>query len=1133
MYHITNSSVLIHPSEGKLVLEQGTAILIDQIPLGVLTFSPNGRVEFINQNFHKLGLLYQFNTSLLNINIFKYNLFPPINIIEDLKAVLNGKPFEKAIKNVKSNNGNFISLIVKGSPIYEGETVSGGIIIIEDLQILSETRKELKLEPKLTDDYINKENIFLIVTDTSGDVKYSAGKENVEQKLLRKEITGKNINEIFNPSTRQKVNESFGMAVQNGEVQFLEIEPSDESISSKFDCIIEPVIGENGFVQIIYLIFKEKPVERKETRPLEEKLNKLHYYEEISQRKDTGFILINNSGKIINWDEHIEKISGIGKYEGEKLINNLFPSLDLNELLKIIGRLDDTNSCELITNIKHENIGLLPVKLDFVKSKEDDTNFIIVCTQLKTDSPIIKQQVLKSTEQTQKPEDLEQPICLIDRIGAIIFTNQAFNSKLEFQEDELYGENFFELLLDEKPDELLDEVSTLKTGERKSFPVKIRNKRNIKIDLSLIFEIARVVNEEPQSFYCYLSKGYGVENKGADKIYQSLFNASNDGMAIESNGRIKIGNNAFAQIFGYETVEELENKNILALVNEDYVPSVLKYFELKKASEKAQEKIEFLAKKKNGTAFYAEFYVIELEENQGQNLLLIAKDITEEKRAQEAVKDSEQKYKNIAENIDDVLYTFERSGNRLLPSFYSAAIEKVTGYSRTEFLSEPRLFLKIIHPDDFHDMKKRLAFLWKSDLQATSEFEFRIINKGGNIVWIRNKINVVRDTEGNIQKVYGLVSDITFNKRAEEELKQSAANLKKLNDAKDRFLSIISHDLRAPFSSILGFTDLLLEDDTLTDIEKQQYITYIQDSSKSMLALVNSMLDWTRLQTGRIKFEPEKINARELIESSISTVTGTALQKGVEIENLVDSSYHLFADKNLILQAFNNLLSNAVKFTKMGDRITITIDTTTAARFINFSIKDTGIGIKPGNLDKLFSIETKFTSEGTAGEKGSGLGLSLVKEIIEKHGGQIEVKSEYGRGTEFIFTLPVASTKILLVDPNKRERMFYSKVLINITTDYAVNIVSNGKEALERIQTSPPALVITEHKMPLMSGYTLVQELIKSGLKEVIPVIVLTDDIDRSAIQEYKELGIEYIFNKPVNLISLKDAIEKSLKRSY
>jgi K+-sensing histidine kinase KdpD len=395
---------------------------------------------------------------------------------------------------------------------------------------------------------------------------------------------------------------------------------------------------------------------------------------------------------------------------------------------------------------------------------------------------------------------------------------------------------------------------------------------------------------------------------------------------------------------------------------------------------------------------------------------------------------------------------------------------------------------------------------------------------------VRNKLNFVRDSENKILKMYGLVSDITFNKRAEQELKESAANLKKLNEAKDRFLSIISHDLRTPFSSILGFTDLLLEDDTLSDFEKKQYISYIQDSSKSMLALVNSLLDWTRLQTGRIKFEPEKIDARGLVDSSIRTVSGNAMKKGVKIQNLVESNHYLFVDKSLALQVFNNLLSNAVKFTKRGDSITISAKPSQVLRFMQFSVKDTGKGIKPDNLNKLFNIETKFTSEGTAGEKGSGLGLSLVKEIILKHGGTIDAKSEYEKGSEFVFSLPIASSKILLVEPNKRDRILYSKILMNITPEYAVSIVANGSEALERIISSPPALVITEHQMPIMSGYNLLRELIKNGLKSTTPLIVLTSKIDRTEVQQYVELGIEHIFTKPVNLRSFKGAIEKSLK---
>jgi CheY-like chemotaxis protein len=256
------------------------------------------------------------------------------------------------------------------------------------------------------------------------------------------------------------------------------------------------------------------------------------------------------------------------------------------------------------------------------------------------------------------------------------------------------------------------------------------------------------------------------------------------------------------------------------------------------------------------------------------------------------------------------------------------------------------------------------------------------------------------------------------------------------------------------------------------------------------------------------------------------------MKKGIKIQNLVDSSHNLFVDKNLALQVFNNLLSNAVKFSKRGDSITIAAQPSSTLRFMQFSVKDTGRGIKPDNLGKLFNVETKFTSEGTAGERGSGLGLSLVKEIIVKHGGTIDVKSEFEKGSEFIFSLPVASAKILLVEPNKRDRILYSKILMNIASDYAVSIVSNGSEALERIISSPPALVITEHQMPVMNGYNLVRELIKNGLKSATPVIVLTSSIERAAHQQYTELGIEHIFTKPVNLRSFKEAIEKSIRKS-
>lgn len=446
-------------------------------------------------------------------------------------------------------------------------------------------------------------------------------------------------------------------------------------------------------------------------------------------------------------------------------------------------------------------------------------------------------------------------------------------------------------------------------------------------------------------------------------------------------------------------------------------------------------------------------------------------------------------------------------------------------------LSDSKLILKIIHPDDFPSIKKKLNSLFKSKIQLSGEFEFRIINKHGNIVWVRNKINLIRDHEGKIQKIYGLVSDISLRKKVEEELTRSTENLIKLNETKDRFISIISHDLRTPFSSILGFTDLLLSDSDLTASEQKQYVEFIRESSKSMLSLVNSLLDWTRLQTGRIRFEPEKIEVHKIIENSLNALTGVAFQKNIEIVSKIKDDVFVFVDKELILQVFNNLLSNAIKFTPKYGSIFISVNKSSRMRFLEFSVKDTGKGIKAENIKKLFRVDAKFSSEGTEGEKGTGLGLSLVKEIIEKHGGTIWVESEYGKGSDFKFTLPIASANILLVDDSKTDRLLYSKILKNITTDYNIEIASDGKDALDKILSSPPALVITDHLMPNMNGYQLVIELKKAEIKGKPPIMVLSGDIDRSAIDEYHELGIEYVFNKPVDLTSFKNAVEKSLRK--
>jgi len=229
-------------------MEESLSTLIDQIPLGIITYSRDGFVEYINKNFHKFGILYQFNYPVPGVNLFEFKLFNFTDLTQDLKNIIKGSSFEKEIKRVETQSGGHISLFIKGFPIYEEENISGGMLIVEDLKILASTDTELKLKSKLTEDYLERSEDFIVVTDTAGDIKFSTGKENSKLQLFRKEITGKNIGEVFNSTTKQKILESFSIAVRQRISQSVRLEIRTEETNTPADCKIDPVIGDNGYV---------------------------------------------------------------------------------------------------------------------------------------------------------------------------------------------------------------------------------------------------------------------------------------------------------------------------------------------------------------------------------------------------------------------------------------------------------------------------------------------------------------------------------------------------------------------------------------------------------------------------------------------------------------------------------------------------------------------------------------------------------------------------------------------------------------------------------------------------------------------------------------------------------------------
>lgn len=251
--------------------------------------------------------------------------------------------------------------------------------------------------------------------------------------------------------------------------------------------------------------------------------------------------------------------------------------------------------------------------------------------------------------------------------------------------------------------------------------------------------------------------------------------------------------------------------------------------------------------------------------------------------------------------------------------------------------------------------------------------------------------------------------DLTERHRSEKALMKSEARLKDLNATKDKFFSIIAHDLKNPFSSIIGFTELLLEQIQKKNFDNvERFTNIVHDASLRAMDLLSNLLEWARLQTGRISFNPGYITLNGIIKSVINLLESSINQKSISISTNLKGELKIFADAEMLNSIFRNLISNAIKFTPPGGKILI--EALESADSLLVTISDTGMGIPAENLKKLFRADSVYTTLGSEKESGTGLGLLLCKEFVEKHGGKIWVESEVGKGSRFCFTVPALNS---------------------------------------------------------------------------------------------------------------------------
>lgn len=360
---------------------------------------------------------------------------------------------------------------------------------------------------------------------------------------------------------------------------------------------------------------------------------------------------------------------------------------------------------------------------------------------------------------------------------------------------------------------------------------------------------------------------------------------------------------------------------------------------------------------------------------------------------------SDETFKHLIKNSFDIFVLLDEKGNQ---QYVSESCEKILGYKPEELMNIP-VIEKMIHPEDQENTREELLKMINGTSYGGAQYRHRH-KKGGWVYLEAFGSNQLQNP--NIRSIILNVRDITERKKVEKELEESQNQLKELIATKDKFFSIIAHDLISPFNSIIGMSDLIdfnLKENNISLLKK--YNKIINSSSKQTLNLLTNLLEWAKTQTGKIQFNPEPVELTHEINEIINLCRISAKQKQITIQQELPEKLPVFADKLMIHTIIRNLISNAVKFTNPFGNILVSAQQSEGHIIVH--VDDNGIGIKKEQLNQLFTIDNNSSKPGTQNEKGTGLGLLLCDEFVKIHKGTLGVDSEEGKGSQFYFTIPV------------------------------------------------------------------------------------------------------------------------------
>lgn len=527
-------------------------------------------------------------------------------------------------------------------------------------------------------------------------------------------------------------------------------------------------------------------------------------------------------------------------------------------------------------------------------------------------------------------------------------------------------------------------------------------------------------------------------------------------------------------------------------------------------------------------------------------------------QSEENLQISEERYRLAIEGAKDGIWDWEFNSNTL---FLSPQWKKMLGYEDSDLENNPDTFFARIHPEDKQKVQQHLDAYFRGETQEYSVV-FRMQHKNGDYRWILARALGLRDENGKVYRMAGSHTDITEQKRIQEELQKRKEEAEVATRAKSAFIANMSHEIRTPLNGVIGFLELLLSED-LTG-EQREYVESALHSGHSLLQVINDILDMTKIEAGRMEIATEPFSLHELIHSSVENFMSTASQKNLSLRYHLEEDLpeHFIGDESRIRQVLFNLIGNAVKFTEKGS-IDVTVEDagthqqttgtdTNDSITLRFTVSDTGIGIPEDKLKDIFESFTQVDNSYAREYQGTGLGLGIVKRLVELMGGNVAVESAPEKGSTFFFTLPLkiaseneydpgernaahrdedksaVQLSILLAEDNKINQKVTEKLIKKM--GHQIDSVQSGNEVIRELGNNTYDVVLMDVQMPEMDGIEATRQ-IRNGYAgekvQDIPIIALTAHALHEEKEHFLEQGMNDYLAKPIKANELTRALEK------